>query len=306
MNNGTKCALFVIFITALFLVAFRVSESLPPKRNVKSHVYSKSNNYKLNSLRNDVSQISTTLVKVTKPPKPVIKQRTQYWKKRGEIFYREIVPLNSPKLDILFLHGRKPFTSAIWANLKTMEILAAHGYHVVAMDLPAYGKSTYKLKNSQDKNRAKVLANFINKAQLKSPVIVSPSFSGRYSLPYIAGLKNSKAVSGLIAIAVEGTDRIPGKDFRHFPLTLILRGSKDTSLGVTSLNALKLNIPNTKVKVIEGAGNACYINKPYEFHQIVLKFLQTIMGKNNNSIADSKVSDKAVWDRSIHGKGIRV
>ncbi|CAB4000846.1 Hypothetical predicted protein [Paramuricea clavata] len=288
MNNGTKWTLFFIFIIAFGLTAFKMFESLSTKRRVKPNVYPKSHNYELILLRNEAPHIRTfttkaiikpTAVIVTKPPIPVIKPLKVSWK-QGEIFYREIKPIKSSKLNVLLLHGRE-FTSANWTSLKTMDILAKHGYHVIAMDLPGSGKSTYKINDLQsDKKRAKVLENFIRKVGLLSPVIVSPSASGRYSLPYIASLRDPKAVSGFISIAVEGTDRILGKNMKHFPPTLILRGSRDTSLGVTSSNALKMYVPHTTEKVIKKAGRFCYINKPDEFHEILLNFLRDSVGQN--------------------------
>lgn len=288
MSNGTRWALFFILIITFGLIAYKSLQSLSSKKRVKSNVYPSSRNYKLDTRRNEISRIlSNSKIKpkpintkpttaiVTTPSRPVIKENKRYWKKRGYIFYREINPIKAPKLDVLLLHGRE-FTSANWASLKTMDILAARGYRVVAMDLPGHGKTTYKFNYSDEKNRAKVLGSFIHKVGLHSPVIVSPSESGRYSLPYIAALKHLKAVSGFVSIAVEGTDRVPGKDFKHFPPTLILRCSKDTSLGVTSLNAIKLLVPDTQVKIIEGKGHACYINKSKELNELLLNFMENI------------------------------
>jgi abhydrolase domain-containing protein 14 len=285
MHNGTRWTLFFILMITIGLVAFKILKSLPNRKRVRPNVYPNSHNYRLITTNTEAIKIikPTTTVTVTKPPKPEIRKLKKSWKDRGDIFYREIKPIKSHvhRLDVLLLHG-KMFTSLHWARLKTMEILAAHGYRVVAMDLPSYGNSTYKFNESKDKNRAKVLVNFIRKVRLLSPVIVSPSESGRYSLPYIAAVasKNPKAVSGFVSIAVEGTDRIFGKDFKRFPPTLILRGSRDNSLGVTSSKALKLHVPHTREKVIEGAGRACYIDKPDKFHELLLKFLHDIVGQN--------------------------
>lgn len=292
MSNGKRWALFFILIITFGLIALKIFESLSAGKRLQSNVDPSSHNYKLNTRRNQISRIlsntrvkpkliritKSTAVIVTKPPIPVIKVNKKYLKKRGYIFYREINPIKAPKLHVLLLHGRE-FTSANWASLKTMDILAARGYRVVAMDLPGYGQTMYKFNDSEDKNRAKVLGNFIHKMGLHSPVIVSPSESGRYSLPYIAALRKLKAVSGFVSIAVEGTDRVPAKDFKHFPPTLILRCSKDTSLGVTSSNALQLSVPDTTVKIIEGKGRACYIKKAKEFHELLLNFVDNITKK---------------------------
>ncbi|MEE8523036.1 MAG: alpha/beta hydrolase, partial [Thermoanaerobaculia bacterium] len=41
---------------------------------------------------------------------------------------------------VLFLHGGR-FSSETWRELGTLELLARRGYHVVALDLPGFGKS---------------------------------------------------------------------------------------------------------------------------------------------------------------------
>ncbi|XP_028400127.1 protein ABHD14A-like [Dendronephthya gigantea] len=289
MNNSSsiRWTLFFILLIALGLFAYKVLKSLPSTRIAR--LYRKMPYNKLNKPSprnaNDVSYISryykimkpTTVIVPKTQPKPVIRKSKLKWK-RGIIFYREINPISAPKLHILLLHG-KMFTSANWAKLNTMNILAARGYRVVAMDLPGQGKSTYKFQvHSNDKNRAKFLANFMREVGLVSPVIVSPSSSGRYSIPYITALKNSakEVLNGFVSIAAVGTDRVPGKEYKNFPTTLIVRGSKDTSLGETSSSTLRLNIPHSVVKVIQGAGHACYMDKPGEFHAILLKFLKDI------------------------------
>ena len=189
----------------------------------------------------------------------------------GVVYYQEIIPEGEAKLDVLLLHGMS-FSSKNWVELNTMNILASHGYHVIALDLPGYGKSLYKLDVSHT-SRVDFLDQFIKKTRLGSPVIVSPSMSGVYSLTYLAASKASRA---FVAIAVVGTEKIPVDDFQNFPPTLIVRGSRDKNLGVTSTNILSKNLPHNSVQVIQDAGHACYLNKPAEFHAMLLKFLYNI------------------------------
>ena len=189
----------------------------------------------------------------------------------GVVYYREIIPKGKAKLDVLLLHGMS-FSSRNWLELNTMNLLASYGYHVIALDFPGYGKSSYKLDTTQT-SRSEFLWQFIKKTGFDSPVIVSPSMSGIFSLSYIAALK---PVKGFVAIAVVGTDKIPVKDYAHFPPTLIVRGSRDKGLGVTSTDILSKNVPDSSVEVINDAGHACYLDKPEEFHAMLLRFLQLI------------------------------
>ena len=194
---------------------------------------------------------------------------------RGVIYYREIIPSGRAKLDVLLLHGMR-FTSNDWVGINTPNILASAGYRVVALDLPGFGKSTYKLDTTHV-SRGEFLWQFIKKTGLDSLVIVSPSMSGTFSLSYLADQKPAK---GFVPVAVAGTDRIPVKDYAHFPPTLIVRGSRDITIGVTSTNILHENLPQNSVKVIDDAGHACYLDKPDEFHAVLLRFLQTIMERS--------------------------
>ena len=51
------------------------------------------------------------------------------------MFYREAGPVNGEKETVLLLHG-KAFSSATWAQLDTIQILAAAGHRALAVDLP--------------------------------------------------------------------------------------------------------------------------------------------------------------------------
>lgn len=190
---------------------------------------------------------------------------------RGVVYYREILPSGKAKLDILLLHGMR-FTSNNWVEIDTPNILASSGYRVIALDLPGFGKSTYKLDTSHV-SKGEFLWQFIKKTGMDSLVIVSPSMSGTYSLSYLASKKPAK---GFVPVAVVGSDKIPVKDYAYFPPTLIVRGSRDVTIGETSTNILHEHLPQNSVKVIDDAGHACYLDKPDEFHAMLLRFLQTI------------------------------
>ncbi len=187
------------------------------------------------------------------------------------VYYREIIPKGKAKLDILLLHGMS-FSSKNWLEINTLNILASHGYRVIALDLPGYGKSSYKVDTTHT-SRSEFLWQFIKKTGLDSPVIVSPSMSGIFSLSYIAA---HKPVKGFVAIAVVHTNKIPVEDYAHFPPTLIVHGSKDKGLGVKSTDVLSKNVPDNSVKVIDNAGHACYLDEPEEFHAMLLVFLKSL------------------------------
>ena len=204
---------------------------------------------------------------------PSVKDFNLKWSQTGDVYYQEIIPKGKAKLDVLFLHGHS-FSSKNWLEINTLNILASHGYRVIALDLPGYGKSSYKLDTTDATSRSDFLYHFIQKTRIESPVIVSPSMSGVYSLAYIAA---HRAVKGFVAIAVVGTDKVSHSDYAHFPPSLIVRGSRDKRLGIVSTDTLGKYIPDNSAKVIGDAGHACYLNKPQEFHDMLLKFLEYVI-----------------------------
>lgn len=57
--------------------------------------------------------------------------------------------------------------------------------------------------------------------------------------------------------------------------TLIVYGDQDVELGQASLNNLR-HLPEHRVLVLQGAGHACYLDKPNEWHCGLLAFLQQL------------------------------
>ncbi|KFV55643.1 Alpha/beta hydrolase domain-containing protein 14B, partial [Gavia stellata] len=57
--------------------------------------------------------------------------------------------------------------------------------------------------------------------------------------------------------------------------TLIVFGDQDAELGQASLNNLR-HLAEHRVLVLQGAGHACYLDKPDEWHRGLLAFLQQL------------------------------
>ena len=80
---------------------------------------------------------------------------------------------------VLFLHGAS-FSAQTWEEIGTLQLLASRGYRGVAVDIPGYGRSQRISVSPQG-----FLLELLELLQLDRPVIVSPSMSGNYSLPFV-------------------------------------------------------------------------------------------------------------------------
>ncbi|KAF3856291.1 hypothetical protein F7725_017014, partial [Dissostichus mawsoni] len=185
------------------------------------------------------------------------------------------------KLQVVLLHGQA-FTSKTWEELGTMALLATNGYQALAMDLPdyvsqtavlieGYGKSPDSEGLKTDQNRVDLLSRFMESLGVRTAVLVSPSMSGHYSIPFL--MKNTAQLQGFIPIAPVGTRSYTPQQYQNIQIpTLIVFGALDTNLGAQSHKNL-IQLPHHSVLKLEGARHACYMDKTREFHQGLMDFL---------------------------------
>uniref|UniRef100_H2YKV0 AB hydrolase-1 domain-containing protein n=1 Tax=Ciona savignyi TaxID=51511 RepID=H2YKV0_CIOSA len=179
-----------------------------------------------------------------------------------------VVPRVKRGRSVLLLHGAA-FSSRTWERLKTIDILIKANYHPVAVDLPGYGESS----RTAITNRNNFLSELIKKMGIEKPVIVSPSMSGRYSIPHL--LHHADEMSGFVPISPVIDPTITPSDFKHVNVsTLIIYGERDK--GATEKNKLLSMIPGSKVVMIPNAEHPCYLDDPILFHNSLLNFLKTL------------------------------
>ena len=189
------------------------------------------------------------------------------------LYYRRESLSDGGRFPVLFLHGQA-FSSQTWDDLGTLKFLRSKNYDAVAIDLPGYVKSkefTNIPKTSEE--RAKFLNKVMEKLYIERPVIVSPSMSGSYSLPFIFEGDQGRNLRGFVPVAPVATDKYTEDDYKSLDLpTLIVYGENDETLGLSSLRRLR-NIPGSLIHMMKGAGHACYMKSPDEFHENLEKFL---------------------------------
>ncbi|KAK2507243.1 hypothetical protein MC885_002316 [Smutsia gigantea] len=190
------------------------------------------------------------------------------------LFFREVAPGSGQAagLSVLLLHGIR-FSSETWQTLGTLHRLAQAGYRAVAIDLPGLGRSKEAAAPAPIGELApsSFLAAVGDALDLGPLVVVSPSLSGMYSLPFLTD--PGSQLQGYVPVAPICTDRINAVDYASVKTpALIVYGDRDP-MGQTSFEHLK-QLPNHRVLVLEGAGHPCYLDKPEEWHKGLLDFLQ--------------------------------
>ncbi|XP_063148005.1 putative protein-lysine deacylase ABHD14B isoform X1 [Candoia aspera] len=192
------------------------------------------------------------------------------------LFSRQAKPAQqTPRFSVLLLHGIR-FSSETWLNLQTLSILAEAGYHAVAIDLPGFGHSKDATAPAPVGEPApgSFLKSVLEALKFDQAVVISPSLSGMYSLPFL--FQHNHLLKAYIPVAPICTEKFPPTQYASVKTpTLIVYGDQDVQLGEVSLNNLK-NLPNHKMMMMKGAGHACYLDKPDEWHQGLLDFLKNI------------------------------
>lgn len=193
------------------------------------------------------------------------------------VFYREAQPpekdggSSQPRLEVLLLHGQA-FSSQTWESLGTLNLLAQQGYRAVAMDLPGFGNTPPMEIGKM--NKADFLLTFLNTVRLQTPVMISPSMSGQFSIPFV--MLHSQRLKGFVPIAPVGTNAYSAEQYQKIQTpTLVVYGEMDTNLGAQSLNNLR-HLPHHSISKIPAARHACYLDEPQKFHDALLDFLTKI------------------------------
>uniref|UniRef100_UPI00359018D2 protein ABHD14A-like n=1 Tax=Myxine glutinosa TaxID=7769 RepID=UPI00359018D2 len=188
------------------------------------------------------------------------------------VYTRQRTPSKSMGKEILFLHGQV-FSSQVWEDTGALTFLAEHGFRSVAVDLPGHGLSEPLQILKDDKSRASFLLALIKALRMQQTVLVSPSMSGMYSLPFL--MEYSQYLSAFIPIAPAYTEYYSTVAYKSVQTrTLIAYGDADTGLGEESLKHLML-LPNHEIFKIPQAKHAAYVDQPILFQEKISTFLSS-------------------------------
>ncbi|XP_028262519.1 putative protein-lysine deacylase ABHD14B [Parambassis ranga] len=192
------------------------------------------------------------------------------------LFYRQSEPTSGDaRMSVLLLHGIR-FSSENWLNIGTLETLAKAGCRAVAIDLPELGRSKSAKAPAAIGELAPAcfLKEVCEQLSLSPVVVISPSLSGMYSLPFL--LEHQHLIRAYVPVAPICTDKFTAEQYRSVKVpSLIVYGEQDTQLGEVSLRNLN-SLPNHTVVVMRGAGHPCYLDDPDTWHTALTDFLNTL------------------------------
>ena len=179
--------------------------------------------------------------------------------------------LSKAKLVVLFLHGAS-YTSRIWADRGIIDAVTAQRYRAVAIDLPGRGDTHGELPADTDAARAEFLAAVVMRlGGPKRVVIVSPSFSGTYSLPYLA--RFPVRLAGYVPVAPVGAPAFERPAGDPTVPTMIVQGANDDVIPRSQMDLLHRRLPGSTFEVVPDAGHAAYDDGHEAFTKLLLAFL---------------------------------
>ncbi len=167
---------------------------------------------------------------------------------------------------VLFLHGAS-FTANTWVETGSHQLLCEAGMPSLSVDLPGFGRT-----GRFDHDPVKLMNELVEYLGVDI-ILVSPSMSGGYSLPWL--MTSPAAAAGFVPVAPVGIGGWQTPEGFVIP-TLGLWGSEDRIVPVPEGERLISSIPAARLVVIEGGGHAVYKTHPVEFHEALLEFVKSV------------------------------
>ncbi|CAI5957542.1 unnamed protein product [Closterium sp. NIES-64] len=184
-------------------------------------------------------------------------------------------------MTVVLLHGRS-FEAKTWKDIGTIEHLAAAGHRVIAVDLPGGKGRTKDTLSTRAAHEGFIAVLWLHFELTNRSVLVSPSLSGRYSLPFVAQQSQLKTgrqatggrqLGGYVPVAPVMVDSYSDKIAGSQVPALVVNGERDHPDRAQHLASLFLN---HKLVIFKGAGHACYMEQPDYFNSLVLQFVQQL------------------------------
>jgi pimeloyl-ACP methyl ester carboxylesterase len=165
----------------------------------------------------------------------------------------------------VLLHGAS-FNALTWRTIGTLAALSQAGYPAFAIDLPGFGESPTGHASPRT-----WLATLLKELAIERPVIVSPSMSGRYALPFL--IESRAQAAGLVAVAPVGILSHRHELHQIEVPVLAIWGELDEIVPLEQADLLVRSVKQGRKVVMKGGNHAPYMRDPQAFHTALLEFL---------------------------------
>ena len=165
---------------------------------------------------------------------------------------------------VVLLHGMK-FQAETWRQLGTLEFLAGMGQHVLAVDMPGFGRSP-----ASEAAPVAVLARLFEHLAIERVTLIGPSMGGRIALEF--SLNYPQRIAGLVLVGAVGVeDNRSGLGVITAP-TLIVWGGEDQVSPLGNSDILLAGIKGATREIYPGAPHPCYLEQPDRWHASLRTF----------------------------------
>ena len=169
---------------------------------------------------------------------------------------------------VVLLHGMK-FQAETWRELGTLEVLAGIGLHVLAVDMPGFGKSP-----ACEMEPSEVLAQFFAQQRLVQTVLIGPSMGGRIAMEF--AIHHPERIAGLVLVGAVGVEENRAGLAAITAPSLIVWGGEDQISPLTNCDILLAELQNATREIYPEAPHPCYLAQPERWHASLRTFFTTL------------------------------
>lgn len=168
-------------------------------------------------------------------------------------------------LAVIVLHG-KNFQAETWRELGTLETLAELGLHVLAVDMPGFGKSAAAGGILPDE----VLEQVYRTQGLARAVLIGPSMGGRIAMEF--AIAHPEKIAGLVLVGAVGVaENRAGLSGITAPV-LVVWGAEDQVSPLANSDILLAELADARREIFPEAPHPCYLKQPERWHESLRTF----------------------------------